>query len=229
MSGLNDSSPRYGTVDMLHILDVLAAGIAQTVEITASAFLLGAVLGLPLAVLRRSGIWLLSAPAVALIEILRAVPPIVWLFIVYYGVGSGSIKLSTYQAAAIGLGLIASAHLAEIYRAGLNSVPHGQWEATTALALPRVATYARVVLPQAFIVVIPPMATYAIGLLKDSAAASVIGATDIAFRAVQQTQQDLNGLGNFAVAGLLYIALSIPIAIVARTADSYLTRRLAVT
>lgn len=213
---------------MGHILAVLAAGIGQTVEITASAFLLGALLGLPLAIMRRSGVRLLQAPAVVAIEVLRAVPPIVWLFIVYYAVGSGAVKLSTYQAATIGLGLIAAAQLAEVYRAGLNSVPTGQWEATRALALPRFSTYARVILPQAFVVVIPPMATYAIGLLKDSATASVIGATDITFRAVQQTQQDLNGFGNFAVAGLLYIALSIPVAVVARSADSWLTRRLVV-
>lgn len=213
---------------MSHLLSVLAAGISQTVEITVSAFLVGAVLGLPLAIMRRSGVWLLQIPAVAVVEVARAVPPIVWLFIVYYAVGSGSIKLSTFQAATIGLGLIAAAHLSEIYRAGLNSVPVGQWEAVRALGLPTRPSYTRVILPQALLVVIPPMATFAIGLLKDSATASVIGATDIAFRAVQQTQQDLNGLGNFAVAGVLYILLSIPVAIVSRGADKVLFRRLAV-
>jgi polar amino acid transport system permease protein len=212
---------------MGHILSVLSVGIQQTLEITVSAFLLGAVLGLPLAILRRSGVWVLQFPAVATVEILRAVPPIVWLFIVYYAIGSGSIKLSTYQAATVGLGLIAAAHLSEIYRAGLNSVPAGQWEAVRALGLPKLASYTRVILPQAFIVVIPPMATFAIGLLKDSATASVIGATDITFRAVQQTQQDLNGLGNFAVAGLLYILLSIPVAVVSRGLDKALSRKLA--
>jgi polar amino acid transport system permease protein len=70
------------------------------------------------------------------------------------------------------------------------------------------------------------MATFAIALLKDSAIASVIGATDITFQAVQLTQQDLNGLGNFTVAGLLYIALGIPFAVVARGADRILSRRL---
>lgn len=213
---------------MSHILNVLAAGISQTVEITSSAFLVGAVLGLPLAIMRRSGIWLLQIPAVVVVEVVRAIPPIVWLFIAYYAVGSGSIKLSTFQAATIGLGLIAAAHLSEIYRAGLNSVPAGQWEAVRALSLPTRPAYARVILPQTLVVVIPPMATFAIGLLKDSATASVIGATDIAFRAVQQTQQDLNGLGNFAVAGALYILLSIPVAAVARGTDKVLARRLAV-
>ena len=213
---------------MFHIIRVLAAGIAQTVEITVSAFVVGAILGLPLAVMRRSGIRAIQLPAVAIVEVLRAIPPIVWLFIVYYAIGSGSIKLSTYQAATIGLGLIAAAHLSEIYRAGLNSVPVGQWEAVRALCLPTRPAYGQVILPQALVVVIPPMATFAIALLKDSATASVIGATDIAFRAVQQTQQDLNGLGNFAVAGALYILLSVPVAVGSRRADRILSRRLAV-
>jgi polar amino acid transport system permease protein len=210
------------------ILNVLAGGISQTIEITASAFVIGAILGLPVAMCRRSRPWLLRVPAVVAVEVIRAVPPIVWLFIVYFVLGSGAVKLSTFEAAAIGLGLIAAAYLSEIYRAGLNSVPDGQWEAAHALGLPSVAAYRQVILPQAFVVVIPPMATFAIGLLKDSATASVIGATDITFRAVQLTQQTLHGMDNFAVAALLYLVLSVPIAAVARTADRAVTSRLAV-
>jgi len=213
---------------MGNTLSVLAGGIGQTVEITASAFLIGTILGLPLAICRRSAWWLLRAPAVIAVEVVRAVPPIVWLFIVYFVLGSGAVKLSTFEAAAIGLGLIATAYLSEIYRAGLNSVPPGQWEAVRALGIPSVAAYRRVILPQAILVVIPPMATFAIGLLKDSATASVIGATDITFRAAQLTQQTLHGLDNFALAGALYLVLSIPVAVVARTTDRAVTRRLAV-
>jgi polar amino acid transport system permease protein len=213
---------------MVEILGVLADGIAQTVEITLASFAVAAVLGLPLAVLRMADSWLVRLPAVLVVEILRAVPPIVWLFLVYFSLGSSDhVRLSTFQAAVIGLGLIYAAHLSEAYRAGLNAVPTGQWEAARALALPRVQTYRRVILPQTLIVVVPPMATFAIALLKDSAIASVIGATDITFQAVQLTQQDLNGLGNFTVAGLLYIALGLPFAAVARGADRVLARRLA--
>lgn len=210
------------------ILSALAAGIPQTVEITLAAFVVAAVVGLPLAILRRSGVWALRLPVVVVVEVLRAVPPIVWLFIIYYALGTDVVKLSTFQAAVAGLGLIYAAHLSEVYRAGLDAVPAGQWEAVRALALPRTQAYARVILPQAFVVVIPPMASFAIALLKDSAIASVIGANDITFHAVQLTQQDLNGFGNFAVAGLLYILLSIPFATISRGADRLLARRLAV-
>ncbi|MFD0533414.1 amino acid ABC transporter permease [Actinomadura luteofluorescens] len=211
---------------MIHALEVMAAGIRQTVMITVTAFLLGAVAGLPLAMLRRSA-WAVSRVcATVVVEVLRGVPPIAWLFIVYYAIGSGSVALSTFQAAVLGLGLIAAAHLCEAYRAGLDSVPGGQWQAVAALGLPPRAAYTRVILPQALVVVVPPMATFAIALLKESAVASVIGATDVAFFAVQQTQQDLNGLGNFAVAGAIYLALSVPLAAVARGVDGVLTRRM---
>lgn len=210
---------------MWDLLSLLAEGIPTTVQITVLAFLMGAVLGVPLVALRRSQSPVLRMPAIAVVEVLRAIPPIVWLFIIYYGVGSGAITLTTLQAAVIGLGLISAAYLSEIYRAGLEALPAGQWDALTALSLPRTAALRRVIMPQAIIIIIPPAATFAIGLLKDTAVASVIGATDITFLANQQTQVDLNGLRNFGVAALLYIALSVPIAVVARGADRFLVRR----
>lgn len=212
----------------MHFLSVLAQGIAQTVLITVCSFLVGAVLGLPLALLRRSRIRFVRVPATALIESIRAVPPIVVLFLMYYALGSGLIKLSTFEAAVAGLGLISMAYLAEIYRAGINSVHAGQWEASRALALPTLKTYTKVILPQSMIVVVPPAATFAIGLLKDSAIASVIGAQDITFRAFQETQATLQGLTIFGIAGVLYILLSIPIAVVARWTDHRLSQRVAV-
>ncbi|MCW2500318.1 MAG: hypothetical protein JWN87_1994 [Frankiales bacterium] len=212
---------------MADFLQVLATGIQTTVLITAGAFGVGVVLGLPLALLRRSRNWLLRAPVIAVVEVIRAVPPIVWLFLVYYGLSSDLAQLSTFQAAVGGLGLIAAAYMSEIYRAGIEAVPDGQWEAGRALALPNLSLYRRVVLPQALVVVIPPAATYAIALLKDSAIASVIGAQDITFHAFQETQASLQGLSVFATAGLLYILLSLPIAAVARYADRALVQRMA--
>lgn len=209
-------------------LQALAQGIGQTCLITAGAFAFGAIVGIPLALLRRSPLVWLRWPATAVIEVLRSVPPIVVLFVLFYGLGSGVIRLSTVQAAILGLGVIAAAYLAEIYRAGIDAVATGQWEASKALALPRSKTYLLVILPQALIVVIPPAATFAIGLLKDSAIASVIGTHDITFQAFQESQATLQGLTIFAIAGGLYILLSIPIAVLARWADHTLSQKAAI-
>lgn len=208
-------------------LDALAQGIGQTCLITATAFAIGAVLGVPLVLMRRSRIVLVRWTATVVIELLRSIPPIVVLFVLFYGIGSEAIRLSTFQAAVLGLGVIASAYLAEIYRAGINAVSLGQWEASRALGLPSWKIYSRVILPQALVVVIPPASTFAIGLLKDSAIASIIGAHDITFQAFQESQATLQGLTIFAIAGVLYILLSIPIAIVARWSDHALSQRAA--
>lgn len=211
---------------MWDLLANLADGVWVTVQISALSFISGAVLAIPLVLLRRSPRFWVRAPITCVVEVLRAIPPIVWLFIIYYGIGSGAIILTTVEAAVIGLGLISAAYLSEIYRAGLNGLPTGQWEAVTALGLPRWASLRTVILPQAVIIIIPPAATFAIGLIKDTSLASVIGAVDITFLANQQTQLDLNALGNFGVAALLYIALSLPVAAVARSVDRFLIKRM---
>ena len=206
--------------------EAVAQGIGQTLAITSGAFVVGAGLAVPVALMRRSPNPGLRLPATVLVEVLRAVPPIVWLFLIYHGLAQDGLRTGTAQAAILGLGLIATAYLSEIYRAGLFAVAKGQWEAADALGLPALARYRRVVLPQALVVVIPPAATYAIGLLKDSAIASVIGAQDITFHAFQRTQETLEGLSIFAVTGALYIVLSLPVAAVARFTDRRLTSRL---
>lgn len=207
-------------------LSTLADGVGQTLAITFGALAVGLVLAFPLAVMRRSRRAALRLPATGFVELLRSVPPLVWLFFIYYSLAQEGFRTTTYQAAVLGLGLIATAYLSEIYRAGLDAVGRGQWDAAEALGLPPGARYRRVILPQALVVAVPPAASYAIGLLKDSAIASVIGARDITFFAFQRTQTTLEGLVIFTAAGLLYLALSLPIGAVARVADHRLASRL---
>jgi polar amino acid transport system permease protein len=207
-------------------LGALSAGIGTTVVLTLGAFVIGGVLGFPLALLRRSRRRLLRVPAIAVVEVLRAVPPLVWLFVAFYVVGEHVPDLSPLEAAVGGLGLIAAAYMAEVYRAGLDALPAGQWEAAAATSLGSVVTYRKIVLPQAAVIVIPPAATYAIALLKDSAVASVVGAVDITFLAHQEARVSLDGLNVFVMAAVLYLLLSIPAALVARTADRFVSRRL---
>jgi polar amino acid transport system permease protein len=166
-----------------------------------------------------------------IIEVLRAVPPVVWLFIVYYVLGSGTIgmvRLKPVEAAIIGLGAIYTAYIAEVYRGALDAIPAGQWDALRALGMPRIPAYRRVLAPQGVVLAIPPMATYGIALFKDGAIASIIGVTGITFQAVQLTNQTLNGLANFAVAGAFYIILCTPFALASRVSTRILLKRVAV-
>jgi len=209
---------------VLDHLSPLLAGVPTTLLITLLAFMLGAVLGLPLAAGARSRIKPLALLTRFVIDLIRAIPPVVWLFLLFYGLAAEVYALSAFPAAVIGLGVVSAAYMAEVYRGGLLAVPRGQWQAAEALGLSRFQAMARVVGPQAFRVVLPGAAAWVIALLKETAAVSIIGVEDIAFRALSENQRTLDGLGVFLDAALIYIALSIPFAIAARTADARIRR-----
>lgn len=211
---------------MTDILVALLGGVVTTLQITVGAFVLGAALGIPLALLRRSEHRVPRVVGATVIEVIRSVPPVVWLFLTYYGISIGMIRFDTLSAAVVGLGIVSAAYLAEIYRAALAAVPPGQTEGADALGLRRTTTLVRVLAPQALTLTVPPAATYAIGLLKDSALASIIGATDITFFAYQQSRMSNDGLVIFLLAAALYLILSLPIAVAARAGGSWLERRL---
>jgi polar amino acid transport system permease protein len=211
---------------VLDALGPLSAGIVATIVLTAGAFTLGAVIGVPVAAARASRFRVARIAGGAYVELLRGIPPIGWLFIIYYGLAELELRVASLPAAIIGLGLVSSAYLAEIYRAGLRAVPHGQWEAGRAVGLRAGQLYRRVIAPQAIVTVLPPAATYAIGLLKDSAIASAIGAAEITSHALNENQRSAQGLSVFLAAALLYLAISLPLAGLTRGLDGRLSRRL---
>ncbi len=205
----------------------ILGGIQWTLALTVTALAIGVLLGAGLCAMRSSGVKALDLLAACLILVLRAVPPIVWLFLIFFGIGTGWFEVSPFQAAALGLGLITAANMAEIFRGSLAAVHRGQWEAARALSMPARYRLLDVIAPQLLRVSLPSIATYAIGLLKDTAIASTIGVSEIAFQATHVSQTSFRGLETFAFAGLLYIALSIPVAWASRRADQRMRLRVA--
>jgi len=205
----------------------VATGIPWTLAVTAAAFVLGAVLGLPLCAMRQSKFMLLRAIVLVYIVVFRSVPPLLWVFVFFFGLGSGYLPISAFEGVVLGLGLITAANMAEIYRGALSAIRIGQWEASEALALPSYSTYIDIIAPQLLRVSLPSSASYAVGLLKDSAIASTIGVNDISFSANYIAKLTYQGLTVFAIAGLLYIMISLPIAALARAADQKLRARVA--
>lgn len=211
---------------MIDALLVISRGIGTTVAITGLSFLFGALLALPITSLRRSTNPVARAAGTGIVEGVRSVPSLVWLFIIFYSVGSDLVPLDTFQASIVGFTIISSVYLAEVYRGALDAVPAGQWEAANALGLGQVPMMIRVILPQAVLLTIPPSATFAIGLLKDSAAASIIGAVDITFLANQTARTSGDPLIPFLAAAAFYLLLSIPIAVAARGSANWIERKL---
>lgn len=211
----------------MEFLEVVLLGVPMTLMITALAFGMGAVLGIPLVLGRRASIGPLRWLSRLIIDVLRGIPPIVWLFIIYFGIGTDFVRLSSFQAAVIGLGLIAAGYMAEIYRGGLLSVHAGQFESAAALGMSGRTSMARIIAPQAFRVSLPAATTYLIGLLKDSSIAATIGATEIVFRATAASRSSGEGLEPFLVAAAVYIVLGTPLAWLSRVSDARMRRKVA--
>ncbi|QRM32289.1 amino acid ABC transporter permease [Microvirga sp. VF16] len=211
---------------MMELLLNLLKGLPATVGLTIGAFAIGTVLGIPLVLMRRSSSRLLRWSARIYIDIARGIPPVVWLFIIFFGLGTEFIRLTSLQAAVIGLGLVSSAYLAEIYRGGFMSLPRGQEEAAVALGMPRLDVLRFVSAPQVLRVTIPPMATFFVSLLKDGTVASTIGVRDIMMFTSQAAQASSGGFAPFLMAATLYIVMSIPVAFFSRVMDEKLRRRI---
>lgn len=206
---------------------VIVGGIPWTLAVTIGAFAFGALLGIPLCALQVAGIPTLRALAAATIMLMRSVPPIVWLFLLYFGVGSGYLRVGALEAAVVALGLITAANMAEIYRGALSGIHPGQFEAASALGFSRWWSFRDVLAPQLFRIALPSSVTFFIGLLKDSAIASTIGVAEIAFQANYISRRTFEGLEVFAFAGLLYILISLPVAAVSRYLDGRIRERVA--
>jgi polar amino acid transport system permease protein len=209
--------------NFLHIL----SGLPWTVALMASAFIAGAALGLPLMLMRCAPFAPLRFAVIVLFSVVRAVPPIVWVFIVFFGLGNGLISISPFVGCLTAFGVIAAVNMAEVYRGGLIAIHHGQFEAAKALNLSPRQTFADVVAPQMFRVALPSSATYAIGLFKDTAIASTIGVRELTYQANYLYQLTFHGLQIFAILGLIYIVISLPVAWISRELDRYIRAKVA--
>jgi polar amino acid transport system permease protein len=211
------------TTDFLEIL----RGLPWTFALMAAVFVTGAVLGLPLMMARQSAFLPLRFAMILLFAFVRSIPSIVWVFIVFFGLGSGLISMSPFVGCLAAFGMIAAVNMSEIYRGGMIAIHFGQFEAAKALNLSRWHTFVDVVAPQIFRVALPASATYAIGLFKDTAIASTIGVPELTYQANLRYQLNFHGLQVFSILGLIYIVISLPVAWASRKLDKQIRAKVA--
>ena len=215
-------------IDLYQVMiEAMTHAIPWTLAVTFASFVCGAILAIPLCACRVSRFAPVRAVSLALVLLVRSIPPIVWLFFIFFGIGGEMLPLSPFVASILGLALIGAANLAEVYRGSLKSVPHGQFEAARVLGLSKLQQYVDVLGPQVFRVALPSATTFAIVLLKDSAIASTIGVPEIASAAYHVSQQTFRGIEVYVIAGALYLAISIAIAFLTRSMDQKLRLRIA--
>lgn len=194
----------------LQTLPLLVSGLSTTILLGLTSIVLGLAGGLGLALVRLYGGPLLRPLAIAYIDIFRAIPLLVLLIVVYYALPFVGLRLTPFTAAASSLSLVASAYSAEIFRAGIEAVPKGQFEAARALGLRPLPLMARVVLPQAVRIVIPPLTSNSINVLKDTALASVVAMPDLLKQATQAQALSANPTPLIAAAGI-YLLMLLPL------------------
>jgi polar amino acid transport system permease protein len=195
---------------------LVAAG--NSIRMAALAFVLAFAVGLLLALAKTSSVGVLRRSASVYIEIMRGIPALAVLFLIYFGLADFGLVFDAFTAAVIGLGLNGAAYMAEVFRAGIQSIHAGQMEAALTVGMTPLQAMRYVVLPQALRVVLPPVANFAIALLKDTSVASIISAPELMLRARDLASSSFQPMQVFLLAAAIYLAMSLPIA--------YLTRRL---
>jgi polar amino acid transport system permease protein len=202
--------------DTVEFFPILMSGVALTVIVTVGSLLLSTVLGLIWALMRVSGIRVLTGFSGGLINVIRGIPIIVLLFYLYFVMPEFGVTLSALQAAILGLGIAYSAYQAENFRAGIEAIDKGQIEAAQAIGMSWWQTMRRVVLPQAVKIVLPPYGNVMIMMLKDSSQASTITVAELALQGKLIASSTFKNTSVFTLVALMYLTMSIPLILLVR-------------
>lgn len=180
----------------------------MTVELTAMAIVFGTGIGLFVALAKISSLKPLAYVGGLYTWVIRGIPLLLQLFFLYYGLPSIGIVLEPFTAAVIGLSVCGGAYIAEIIRAGILSIDKGQMEAALSMGMSYSQAMKRVILPQTYRRLLPPMANEFILLLKDTALVSTIAMVELMRSANHLSSSTFRPLEIYIVAGLLYLILT---------------------
>ncbi len=185
-----------------------------TLRLMLVAFCLACALGMVIALLRISRFAPLRGLARVYIGFFRGVPVLVILYWIYFALpemGYKFLVISSYTAAVLGLGIHGGAFLAEVFRSGIESLHRGQREAALSLGMTPASAMRWIILPQAIRVVVPPIANYAVGLLKETALCSIIAAPELMLRAKDLASSSFLPMHAFVLAAVFYYIMSFPL------------------
>lgn len=198
--------------------DVLLQGLVITLALSLASWLLAFAIGLVLTLIRMTKIWLLEVIVIAFIEYQRNVPPLVHIFLWYFGVSSVlpeaaqdwvNANHGEFIFAVVAIGLYYGAYFAEDIRSGLRSIPRGQQEAARAMGLGYAGTMRRVILPQALRVAIPPLVSGTVMLVKTTSLAMVIGVMELTYATKEVASNTFRIFETYGISTALYVAVAL--------------------
>jgi polar amino acid transport system permease protein len=169
---------------------------------------LASIVGLVLALGRRSRYKIARATTEAFVEFVRSTPLLVQLFFVFYALPFYGLILSPFTAGVVTIGIHYSTYTAEVYRAGIEAIPKSQWEAAIALNLSKSRTFIRIILPQAIPPMIPALGNYLVGMFKETAQLSAITVIELLHSAKTIMAHTFRFVEPFTLVGILFLAVS---------------------
>ena len=201
----------------------IVSGLWVTVALAALIVLAGLATGLGLALLRSLGIRALNWAIVFVVDLFRALPPLVIIVLVYFGLPAIDIAPSGFVSTWLSLALVLAAFSEEIFWAGITAVPPGQWEAARSTGLGFGQTLVHVVLPQALRITIPPLTNRTIAITKGTALGSVVAVTEILGQASSAVSNSYNPSPLMLGAGA-YLLLFLPVVVLGRWVETRFAR-----
>lgn len=181
----------------------------MTLKAAAAGFTIALVLGLLFALLRRSKLKSISWTTAIVVEFLRDTTLLVQLFFLYYVLPDLGIVVPAFLTGALALGLQYAAYTSEVYRGGIEAVPHSQWEAATALNLTRMQTYRDIVIPQIIPRIVPTMGNYLVVMIKETPVLSVITVLEMMGLANMISERTFDYLVPLSLVGLIFLLLTL--------------------
>ncbi|MCT8329595.1 ectoine/hydroxyectoine ABC transporter permease subunit EhuD [Albidovulum sediminis] len=191
------------------ITPTLLSGLKLTLLITLLSAMVAAALGLAFAIARRSPNRLVARPTGAFVEFIRGTPLLVQLYFIFYVLPDAGILLPPLVAGVIGMGLHYATYTAEVYRAGIENVPKGQWEAARATNLTMRQTWVHVVIPQAVPPMIPALANYLIAMFKETPLLSAITVLELMNQAKSVANSSYRYVEPMTLVGVFFLAMSL--------------------
>ena len=203
----------------------LTRAAAVTVLLSLGAMVIAVTLGLVLAVGQSRGPAWVRALCTVYVEFFRGTPVLVQLLFLYFGLPRVGLAMPGWLTALVGLGLNYAAYESQVYRAALEAIPKGQYEAAYALGMSPLLAFRRIVLPQALRIALPPMTNDFVSLFKDTSVAFAISVWELAtaYRELANASGEFMLLG--AIVSAFYLLMSLPLAHLARRLELRLQRR----
>lgn len=204
---------------MLRYLPKVAEGLGLTVGLALAVVATGLLAGLALALLRIAGLRPVNVLIVVFVDVFRALPPLVLIVLLYFGLPSAGLTLSGFACTWISLSLVLAAFSEEIFWAGLLSVPRGQWDAARSIGLGFGLALVLVVLPQALRLALPPLTNRTIAITKGTALGSVVAVGEVLSQASSGVSFSANP-SPLTLGAAAYLVLFLPVVVLGRWVEA---------